>query len=157
MFLSFPFIFLSFHSFSFHFLSFSFHVLPFSFHFHSFSFHFHSFSFHFLSFSFHFHSFRSVAALQNFNPNISTPNILSIFFPLTTLGVEIRSKYAAGNIYIYIYQHVLSTDVLSMIFWCSKYRVSKSHLEHLYPCKFKNIFPKDVLSVCPSIYIHTLH
>ena len=57
---------------------------------------------------------------------------------------------------IYIYTYVLSTDVLSMcFFWCSKYRISKSHLEHLYPCKLKNIFcPNDVLSVCPAIYIY---
>ena len=49
---------------------------------------------------------------------------------------------------------VLSIDVLSMNLWCSKYRGSKCHLEHLYPCKFRNIFSKRC-SKCLSVNIYT--
>ena len=41
----------------------------------------------------------------------------------------------------------------NMNYRCSKYRVSKCHLEHLYPCKFKNIFSKRC-SKCLSVNIY---
>ena len=50
----------------------------------------------------------SCCALQNSTPNMSTPNILSCFFPSTPEGLEKCIFYVGGHAfkYIYIYLHI---------------------------------------------------
>ena len=47
--------------------------------------------------------FSAVYALQNSTPNISTPNILSIFFLSTPAGLKSGIFYVCYHGYIYIY------------------------------------------------------
>ena len=46
--------------------------------------------------------FGTVYALQNSTPNISTPNILSFFFPSTPVGLKLGIFYVGDRDYIYI-------------------------------------------------------
>ena len=50
----------------------------------------------------------SCCALQNSTPNMSTPNILSCFFPSTPEGLEKCIFYVGGHAfkYIYIFTHI---------------------------------------------------